>query len=45
MRADGNFVPPEVFTQWLARTKYLCIIMAAAHTMCHTVDYPNGLIG
>lgn len=45
MRADGNFVPPDVFTQWLSRTKYLCIVTAAAHAVRHIGDHPNGLIG
>ena len=45
MRIDGNFVPPEVFTQWLLKTKYLCIVTAVAHAVRHIADHPKGLIG
>lgn len=45
LRDDGNFIPPEMFTQCLAKTKHLCIITAAVDAVNHMSEYPNGLIG
>lgn len=45
LRDDGNFIPPEIFTGWLSKTKYLCVMTAALDAVRHKQEYPNGLIG
>jgi hypothetical protein len=45
LRDDGNFVPPELFTGWLTKSKHLCILTTALHAIKHIPDHPTGLIG
>lgn len=45
LRSDDNFVQPDHFTQWLTKTKHLCIITTALNAIKHAADFPNGLIG
>ena len=44
LRDDGNFIPPELFTGWLTKSKHLCILTTALHTIKHISHHPTGLI-
>ena len=45
LRDDGNFIPPELFTGWLTKSKHLCILTTALHAIKHISHHPTGLIG
>lgn len=45
LKSDGNFITPDIFTGWLAKTKHFCILTAALHAIVNASKHSNGLIG
>lgn len=45
LRDDGNFIPPETFTGYLGKGKYMCNITAIFDADLKRLDHPRGMIG